>query len=62
MVRLIKKFFVCVFFMYYLCVKYYKPVIVQYYIADCVIWIPRLTLRHKQIGLEPTLRVELICM
>ena len=30
--------------MYYLCEKYYKPIIVQYYIADCVSWVPRLTL------------------
>ena len=22
--------------MYYLCEKYYKPIMVQYYIADCV--------------------------
>ena len=30
--------------MYYLCEKYYKPITVQYYIADCVSWVPRLTL------------------
>ena len=30
--------------MYYLCEKYYKPIMVQYYIADCVSWVPRLTL------------------
>ena len=29
--------------MYYLCEKYYKPITVQYYIADCVSWVPRLT-------------------
>ena len=29
---------------YYLCEKYYKPIEVQYYIADCVCWVPRLTL------------------
>ena len=34
--------------MYYLCVKYYKPVIVQYYIVDCVIWVLRLTLLDLQ--------------
>ena len=34
-------FCVCLFFMYYLCEKYYKPITVQYYIAD---WVPRLTL------------------
>ena len=32
---------VCV---YYLCEKYYKPITAQYYIADCVSWVPRLTL------------------
>ena len=32
--------FICVFFMYYLCEKYYKPITVQYCIADCVIWVP----------------------
>ena len=31
------------FFMYYLCEKYYKPIAVQYYIADHVIWLPRRT-------------------
>ena len=40
--------------MYYLCVKYYKPVIVQYYIVDCVIWISRLTLRLiNKLDLNP---------
>ena len=28
--------------MYYLCEKYYVPITVQYYIADCVSWVPRL--------------------
>ena len=28
--------------MYYLCEKHYKAITVQYYIADCVSWIPRL--------------------
>ena len=36
-------FCVC-FLMYYLCEKYYKPITVQYYIADCVSWVCRLTL------------------
>ena len=36
-------FYVCLF-TYYLCEKYYKPVTVQYYIADCVSWVPRLNL------------------
>ena len=30
--------------MYYLCEKYYQPITVQYYIVDCVGWVPRLTL------------------
>ena len=30
--------------MYYLCEKYYEPTTVQYHIADCVSWVPRLTL------------------
>ena len=30
--------------MYYLCVKFYKPVTVQYCITDCISWVPRLTL------------------
>ena len=36
--------FIFVFVMYYSCEKYYKPIIVQYYIADCVSWVPNLTL------------------
>ena len=36
-------FIFCLFFMYYLCEQYYKPVIEQYYIADCISWVPRLT-------------------
>ena len=30
--------------MYYLCAKYYKPIVVQHYKADHVSWAPRLTL------------------
>jgi len=38
--------------MYYLCEKYYKSATVQYHIADCVSWVPRLTLLvYEQIGL-----------
>ena len=37
-------FCVCFLCTYYLCEKYYKPTTVQYYIADCVSWVPRLTL------------------
>ena len=36
-------FCVCVF-MYYLCEKYYKLIIVQYYMVDSVSWVPRLNL------------------
>ena len=32
------------FFMYYLFEKYHKPITVQYYRADYVNWVPRLTL------------------
>ncbi|CAI9155259.1 unnamed protein product [Rangifer tarandus platyrhynchus] len=39
----------CLFFMYYLCGKYYKPITVQYYIADCVNWVSRLTLTHSSV-------------
>ena len=41
-------FFVFVF-MYYLCEKYYRPITVQFYIANCVSWIPRLNLLDLQI-------------
>ena len=41
--KMFSLFFV-LFFMYYLYEKYYKPITVQYYIADCVSWVPRLTL------------------
>ena len=40
-------FIYCIcFFTYYLHEKYYKPIMLyrQYYIADCVRWVPRLTL------------------
>ena len=44
--------FVYLFLMSHLCDKYYKPVTVQNYIADCVSWVPRLTLLvYEQIGL-----------
>ena len=35
-------------FMYYLCEKYYEPIPVQYHLANCVSWIPRLTLLDLQ--------------
>ena len=41
--------------MYYLCGKYYKPITVQYYTADCVSWVPRLTLLDLQIGVTNAL-------
>ena len=44
-------FIFCLFFMYYLCEKYYKPIRVQYFIADCVSSVPRLTLLGLQIAL-----------
>ena len=39
-------FCVCLFFMYYLCETYDKPITVQYYlyVADFVSQVPRLTL------------------
>ena len=37
-------YFLHLFFMYYLCEKYYKSVTVQSYVASCVSWVPRLTL------------------
>ena len=38
-------YFLCVCFlcMYYLCEKYYKSITIQYYLANCVSWIPRLS-------------------
>ena len=46
--------------MYYLCEKYHKPITVQYYIADCVSWVPGLTFwTYDQTGLnECTLKKE----
>ena len=38
--------------MYYLCEKYYKPITVQYYIADCVSWVPSQTLLDLQTKLD----------
>ena len=50
--------------MYYLCEKYYKPMTGQYYIADCVSWVPRLTLPDLRTNwtYERALGMELICM
>ena len=44
------KCFLFVFFLIYLCVKYYKPVTVWYRTTDCVDWVPWLTLLELQIG------------
>ena len=50
--------------MYYLSEKYYKHIRVQYYIADCVSWIPRLTLLDLRTNwtYERALRTELVRM
>ena len=42
--KMFSLFFVFVFFMDYLCEKYYTPITVQYHIANFVSWVPRLTL------------------
>lgn len=36
--------FIFVSLMYYLCDKYCGPIIIQYYVANCMSWVPRLTL------------------
>ena len=43
---------------------YYKPITVQYYIADCVSWVPRLTLLDLRTNwsYKCALRTELVCM
>ena len=50
--------------MYYLREKYYKPITAQYYIADCVSWVPRLILLDLQANwtYERILRSELACL
>ena len=52
------------FFMYYLCEKYYTPITVQYYIANCVSWAPRLTLLDLWTNwtYKCTLKMELVHM
>ena len=54
----------CLSFMYYLCEKCYKPITVQYYIADCVSWVPRLTLLDLRTNwtYECALGTEFVCM
>ena len=62
----LKMFIFCVglFFMYYLCEKYYKPITIQYYIANCVSWVPRLILLDLGTNLtyKCALRLELVFM
>ena len=52
------------FFVYYLCEKYYKPNTLHCYIADCVSWVPRLTLLDLGINwtYERALGTELLRM
>ena len=57
-----KMFSFCGFFcVYYLCEKYYKPITIRYYIADCVSWVRRLTLLDLKTNwiYECTLEMEL---
>ena len=64
-VRLKNVFFIlCLFCMYCLCEKYYNPITIQHYIADCVSWVPRLTLLDlgTNWNFEQALTKELICM
>lgn len=43
--KMFSLFPVCVcLFIYYLCEKHYKSIPVQYYMTDCITWVPRLTL------------------
>ena len=45
----------CLFFMYYLCEKYYEHITVQYYTAGCVSWVPKITFwTYGQIGFTNT--------
>ena len=48
---------------YFVCEKYDKPITVQYYIADCVSWVCRLTLLDLRINwtYKCTLGMELVC-
>ena len=62
--KMFSLFFVFVF-MYYLCENYYKPIIVQYCIANCVSWEPMLTLLKlwtKKFGLMNTLLEQSSCL
>ena len=55
-------YLLCFFFMYYLCDKYYTSIIVQYYKANCVRWVPRLTLLDLDWNYECTLGREIVRM
>ena len=48
----LKMFIFCLFFTYCLCEKYLKPITVQYYIADCVSQVPRLTLLDSDVRMH----------
>ena len=53
--KMFSLFFLLVFLMHYLCEKYYKPIRVQYFIADGVSSVPRLSLLDLQIVLMSVL-------
>ena len=57
-------FYIYVYFlcMYYFCKKCYKPITAQYYTADCISWVPRLTLLDLGTNktYECTLRMEYV--
>ena len=57
-------FLMCLFFMYYLYEKYFKSVTIQYYVVDCVGWIPRPTLLNLETSwtYKHALGMELIHM
>ena len=57
-------YILCLLFMSYLLGKYDKPITVQYSIADCVSWVPRLTLLYLRTNwtYEHALRTDLIHM
>ena len=50
--------------MYYFCKKCYKPITAQYYTADYISWVPRLTLLDLGTNrtYECTLRMEFVHM
>ena len=54
-------YFWCLFCIYFLCEKYYKPTTVWYPIADCVSWVLRLILLDLGTNwIMNVLRTELI--